>query len=160
MKHRVLSLKFIKNAVLILAIISVFFPIKNIFAASKNYYFYNPTNTYLQYQFYSSYLNALKPYKKGFDESLKPGITLNTLVLTLLKSNLTFNDMEGLFKKKFSANPVCFSQGGSKTFPPGRVFSTPLCWDIDEDGCYSCACQCGYTGYIWDPQTSMCGCAQ
>ncbi len=161
MEHRVLFLKFVKNAVLLLVIISAFIPFKN---TSANHFFYNQPRFVPQfvpqYGLYSQYLNALKPYKKGFDESLKTGVTLNTLALTLLKPNLTFNDLENLFKTQFNANPICFTQGGIPTFPPGRSFPASSCFDTPKQGCQSCACQCGYTGYIWDPTTSICGCAQ
>jgi hypothetical protein len=160
MKYRVLLSKFFKNAVLMLIIILVVFTAKNALAAGKNSFFYNPISFFPTYGTYSQYLNALKPYQKGFDESLKPGKTLKDVATTLLKPNLTFNDLENLFKKQFSANPICFSQGGTPTFPPGRVFSASLCWDTHKNGCLSCACQCGYIGYIWDPTTSICGCAQ
>lgn len=168
MAKRVLFLKAVKNAVLLLALVFVVFPVKNTLAG--NQYFPSPYGKYSllfnQAKLFSpqllsaQYLNALKPFQKGFSESLKPGITLNTVALTLLKPNLTFNDMESLFKKQETSNPICFSQGGARTFPPGRVFSAPLCWDTGEAGCSSCACQCGYTGYIWDPATSLCGCAE
>ncbi|KKS88574.1 MAG: hypothetical protein UV62_C0005G0028 [Parcubacteria group bacterium GW2011_GWC1_43_11] len=157
MKARILFPKFIKCAVLILAIILLFFPFKNIQSA---YYSYSQPKFVPQYGSYARYFNALKPYQKGFEESLKPGKTIKDIATTLLKPNLTFNDLESLFKRKFSANPICFSQGGAYSFPPGRVFSAPLCYDDPEDGCSSCACQCGYVGYMWDPTTSLCGCAE
>jgi len=158
MKRHFSSLKFTKNAVLTLAIILAFFPAGNLSAAGKKYYFYS-AGTRLNHRTYSSYLNALKPFQKGFDESLKPGVTLKTLAATtLLKPHLTFDDLENLFKKKFYANPICFSQGPPGPAVPGRVFWTPLCWDVPYDGCYSCACQCGYVGFMWDPTTGLCGC--
>src|SRR3989344_2348458 len=157
MASRVLFLKFIKNAVLLLIIILTFIPIKNV---SARYSFrYNQPSFVSQYSLYSKYLNTLKPYEKGFDESLKTGVTINTLAKTLLKPNLTFNDLENLFKITFTANPVCFAQGGVYTFPPGRSFPASLCWDT-PNYCQSCACRCGYIGYIWDPVTTICGCAQ
>lgn len=155
MANRVLFLKFIKNAVLLFIVISAFIPIKNVSAR----YLFNQPNFVPQYGLYPKYLNALKPYQKGFDESLKTGVTVNTLARTLLKPNLTFNDMENLFKTAFNANPICFAQGGAYTFPPGRSFPASLCWDT-PNYCQSCACRCGYIGYIWDPTTSICGCAQ
>ena len=148
--------KLLKNGWLILVFILIILPIKN----ASAYSFHNQNYTLYQYSRYSLYLGALKPFKKAFNESLKPGVTLNILALTLLKPNLTFNDMENLFKKQETGNPICFSQGGAKTFPPGRSFPAALCWDTYKSGCRSCACQCGYTGYMWDPTTGICGCAQ
>lgn len=156
MANRVLFLKFIKNAVLVLIVISALDPFKSALAN----YFFNQPNFVPRYGLYSKYLNGLRPYQKGFEESLKRGVTINIVAKTLLKPNLTFNDLENLFKTTFNANPVCFSQGGLQTFPPGRSFPASSCFDTVKQGCQSCACQCGYVGYIWDPTTSICGCAQ
>ena len=156
MRNKFLFLKLFKSGWLILAFILIILPLKN---ASAKYSFNQPSFV-PQYDLYSKYLNALKPYQKGFGESLKTGVKINTLAKTLLKPNLTFNDLENLFKTQFSANPICFSQGGAYSFPPGRVFSASSCWDTPKQGCRSCACRCGYVGYIWDPTTSLCGCAQ
>lgn len=123
-------------------------------AQAKNQLFSSPPKTKQNYFF------SLAPFKKSFSESLKPEFNLKDLAQVLTFPIQTFQNTERLFRKQFNANPVCFSQGGAPSFPPGRSFPAALCYDTPKQGCNSCACRCGYVGYIWDPITSICGCAQ